>query len=107
MNIWDWANSATNLVVGLLLGWAAYGLVGLMTTAFWPLAIIIPVLFLGVLLLDSALNAVSEKFFPGGVKRPRIPRQKPLGRRLSLPLGLAIGLVVAWLGLDLPILGTI
>jgi hypothetical protein len=48
---------------------------------------------------------VFERFFPSGVKVARNPRAKPHGRRLSLPLGLAIGLVVAWLGFGFPFLG--
>ena len=105
VNIGDWFNSAVNLVIGILLGWAAYKLIGLMTTAFWPVAILIPVLFLGVLLLDRGMDVVFERFFPSGVKPARNPPPKPVGRRLSLPLGLSIGLVVAWLGFGLPFLG--
>lgn len=106
MSIGDWVNSALNLVIGLLLGWAAYGLLGLVTTAFWPLIIVIPALFLGVLLLDSGLARVFERFLPTGIKPAATPRRKPLPRRLSLPLGLAFGLVAAWLGLSLPFIGT-
>jgi hypothetical protein len=107
LSIGDWTNSAINLVIGVLLGWSAHGLIGLTTSAFWPLAILIPALFLGVLLLDWYVDAISERLFPTGVKPATTPNRKPLARRLSLPSGLAIGLIAAWLGLGLPFLGTI
>ena len=107
MTFGDWANSAVNLVIGVLLGWAAYGLIGLLTSAFWPLAIIIPAMFLGVLLFDSALSHVFEKILPIGVRPADNPVRKPWPRRLSLPVGLAVGLVLAWLGFSLPFIGVL
>lgn len=106
MGIGDWANAMINFLIGLILGWAANGLVSLVTTAFWPLAILIPTLFLGVLLFDSWFSSVVDKIFPSGVKPAKRPVRRPLARRLGLPLGLAIGLVVAWLGLGLPFVGS-
>lgn len=107
MKLGDWANSAVNLVIGVLLGWSANGLIGLMTSTFWPLAIIIPVLFIVVLLLDGWFSAAVDKVFPTGVKPAATKRRNPLARRLSLPLGFAIGLVVARLGFGLPFLTAI
>ncbi|MEM6636115.1 MAG: hypothetical protein AAF667_09510 [Pseudomonadota bacterium] len=107
MDLWEWGNSAANLVIGILLGWAADGLIGLTTTPFWPMAILIPLLFLGVVLFDRGFSALIDRFIMGGVKPSLTPRRKPLLRRLSLPVGLAIGFALSRLGIDLPFLGTV
>lgn len=103
MQVGDWFNAAFNLAIGVLLGSAADGLVQLATTASWPLAVIIPLLFAGVFLFSWALDAVTDRLFIIGVRpahRPKEDGRTPLPRLLSLPVGLVLGVVFARLGLD-------
>lgn len=102
MQVGDWFNAAINLVIGVLLGSAADGLVQLATTAFWPLALVIPLLFAGVFVFSWLLDLLTDRFFTIGV-RPAPKRQEPvhtpLPRLLSLALGLVLGVALARLGL--------
>ena len=56
MQVSDWVNAAINLVIGVLLGSAADGLVQLATTALWPIAVITPLLFAGFFLIDVGVR---------------------------------------------------
>ena len=110
MQVGDWANAAINLVIGVLLGSAADGLVQLATTAFWPLAVVIPLLFAGVFLFSWVLDMLTDRLFSIGVRPARTPKEEgrtPLLRLLSLPVGLVLGVALARLGLDETILGAI
>jgi hypothetical protein len=110
MQVGDWANAAINLVIGVLLGSAADGLVQLATTAFWPLAVVIPLLFAGVFLFSWVLDMLTDRLFTIGVRPARTPKEEgrtPLLRLLSLPVGLVLGVALARLGLDETILGAI
>lgn len=103
MQAGDWANAAVNVVVGAFLGMAINGLVQLMSTGFWSVAVLIVVL--AAVLFSSALwfDGLVEKVFPSGIRRARKSkkvRKVPLARRLSLPSGLVLGIVLAGLGLD-------
>ncbi|MHA7923564.1 MAG: hypothetical protein ACX936_00095 [Marinobacter sp.] len=98
-----WASSAVNVVIGVLLGVASNGLVQLMFTGAWAavfnIAVLSAVLFFIVFLHDR----LGKKLFPSGIRPAREPeraRKTPLLRRLSLPAGLVLGVVIASLGLD-------
>lgn len=104
MTFGDWANSAVNLVIGCFLGTAAYGIIKLSTTSFWPLAIMIPLLFFGIFVIDLALDRIFHAALPGGTKPATKPKKKPVLRRLSLPTGLVIGFLLAWVGIGQPLL---
>lgn len=102
MGLWDWINSAAFLAMGVFLGLAVNAMVQLVGTPFWPFIVIIPLLFGGVLLLDDLLDRLTGRILPGGVKPA--PESHPKARRplvllLSLPMGLAIGLIGAQVGL--------
>ena len=108
MQLGDWFNAAVSLVVGVLLGWAADGLVQLVTTAFWPLAVVIPLLFAGVFVFSWLLDVLTNRFFSIGVRPARERKQDghmPLPRLLGLAMGLVLGVALARLGLDDVILG--
>jgi len=101
MQVGDWFNAAINLVIGVLLGSAANGFVQLATTAFWPLAVVIPLLFAVVFLFSRVLDVLTERLFTIGVRPARKPKEEgriPLPRLLSLPAGLVLGVALARLG---------
>jgi len=82
----------------------------LATTAFWPLAVVIPLLFAGVFLFSWVLDMLTDRLFTIGVRPARTPKEEgrtPLLRLLSLPVGLVLGVALARLGLDETILGAI
>ncbi len=97
----DWFNAAVNLVLGVLLGLVIDGLAQLVTTAFWPVVVIIPLLFFAILLFDGLIDGLVEKVFPRGVRparKTRPAKRTPLPRRLSLPVGLVLGVALARFG---------
>lgn len=103
MQVGDWFTAAINLVIGVLLGSAADGLVKLATTAFWPLAVVIPLLLAGVFLFSWVLDVLTDRLFTIGIRPARKPKQEgrtPLPRFLSLPVGVVLGVAIARLGLD-------
>ncbi|MEH6586176.1 MAG: hypothetical protein V7720_06440 [Halioglobus sp.] len=102
MRIGDWFYSTTNVVLGLLAGIMVFGLVQLITTGFWPVAIIIIVGFAGLLLLDDVMDRFVDWLFPSGIRASRIHYKKakaPVIRLLSFPLGFVSGGILAHLGL--------
>ncbi|MFN4131065.1 MAG: hypothetical protein ACK4GC_14815 [Paracoccaceae bacterium] len=108
----DWLNSGFNLAAGLFLGLAVNGLAGLVADGTWQLALIIGVVgAVSVLLLfafDGLVGGLIERIFPSGVRPARSAQEKdrkPLARLLSLPAGIALGVVLARLGLSKTILG--
>jgi hypothetical protein len=108
MQLGDWINAAISLVIGVLLGSAADGLVQTATTAFWPVAVITPLLFAGAFLVMWVSDKLLDRLFPIGVRpatKPQTSGRAPLPRLLSLPVGVVLGLVLARLGLDDTILG--
>lgn len=99
----DWFNATAFLAIGLLLGLALANMVPLLGTPFWPVVILIPLLFAGVLVFDSLLGRLFERIFPSGVRpasHPAPKERRPLGLLLSLPAGLVIGVIGARFGLD-------
>ena len=102
MRVGDWFNSAINVIVGLLIGIASYGLVQLITTGFWSVAIIIIVGFAGFWLLDGIIVRIVDWIFPPGIRAPSKHYKKakaPVIRLLSFPLGFVSGGILAHLGL--------
>lgn len=110
MRIIDWFNSAVNIVMGVLLGIVIAGLAQLITTDFWLVAILIPILFAGLLLFDGLINGLLDKVFPSGIRPARkaqVPRPAPLLKRLSLPVGIVVGIALAQAGLGDKLIGII
>lgn len=103
MNFGDWCNSAVNVVIGLLLGSVVYGLMQLITTGAWAVAIVILVGVGGIILLDLGVVRFFDWLFPPGIRTPRKHYEKakaPLTRLLSLPLSFVLGAIFAHRGLD-------
>ena len=103
MAVTDWLDAFINLVIGILLGMAAASLVQLATTDFWPLAIVIPILFAGVFLFIRVFDGLFERIFSIGVRPARKPRpegKKPLVLLFSLPAGLVLGVILERIGLS-------
>ncbi|MEH6557060.1 MAG: hypothetical protein V7708_04635 [Oceanicoccus sp.] len=104
----DWANAAVNVVIGVFLGIAINGLVQLISTGLWYVAVLIVVIAAVLFFFESRLDGLFEKVFPSGIRAARKSkkvRKAPLARRLSLPAGLVFGIVLAGLGLDDRLLG--
>jgi len=103
MQAGDWFNGAAILAVGVFLGLAADSMVDLAGTASWPLITIIPVLFGGAFLCVVLLDSLIDRVFPSGVKpssKTLAKKRKPFALLMSLPAGIAIGVIGAQLGLS-------
>lgn len=110
MRIIDWFNTAVNIGLGVLLGVVIVGLVQLITTGFWLIAILIPIIGAGLLLFDGLFNGLVDKIFPSGIRPARkspVRRRAPLPKRLSLPVGIVVGVALAQAGLGDKLLGII
>ncbi|MDU8942309.1 hypothetical protein [Ovoidimarina sediminis] len=102
MTFGDWVNAAALAAVGLFLGLALHYLFQLKSSAFWVTGIVTLLLFGGVFLASLAFDAAVDRLFFGGVKPADPPegwRRKPLPRLLSLPAGVAIGVIGGQFGL--------
>ena len=103
----DWFNAVAFLVVGIFLGIAVEGLLRLVHSGAWLLAVAVVLPFVGLLLFENLLNKLFEKIFPTGIRPARNPKPKtrgPLIRLLSFPVGLLAGALLARLGLGTTIL---
>ena len=101
MYFFDWVEATALLLVGLFLGMAIGLQLQLSAFWFWATTPVLIVLFGGVLLLDRFLDKISEKIFPTGIRPAKNPKPKgprPLPKLLSFPVGLSLGLLLAWLG---------
>lgn len=110
MQVNDWVNAAVNVVIGVLLGIAIVRLGQLITTAFWPVVVLIPILIGGFLLFDGLIDRLFDKVFPSGIRAARkspARRRAPLPRLLSLPVGIVLGVALDWLGFGDRLLGII
>lgn len=97
----DWFNAAINFVAGVLLGVVIDGLRPQLTSNFWLVAILVPMVFSGIVLFDRLFEGLFDKVFSSGIrsaKRPLPKRRAPLPRLLALPLGVTLGLASAWFG---------
>lgn len=102
MQVGDWVIAALNAAIGALLGAAADGLVQLGTTAFWPVAVLLSLLLVGMILFVVLFDAISDRIFSIGVRgaeKPLADARTPLPRLLSLPAGVVLGVVLARLGI--------
>jgi hypothetical protein len=110
MRTGDRVNGAVILVVGLFLGLAIDGMIRLVGTGFWPVAVIILILFRGVFLFELAIEGLFNRIVPSGIKpasQPKAKERKPLVLLLSLPAGIAIGMILSRLGLSETLLSVI
>jgi hypothetical protein len=108
MVVGDWMNAAINVVIGVLLGSVIYGLVQLVASGSWLMAMILVLLGVGLFLFMVLNDKLFDRLFPIGIrpaKNPQPQSPKPLLRVLSLPLGFMFGVVLAVLDLDGTILG--
>lgn len=108
MGVSDWINSAINVVIGVLLGSVIYGMVQLVAIGAWLTDMFMLLIFGGVFLLMVLSDKLFDRLFQTGIrpaKTPQTKRPKPLLRVLSLPSGVILGVVLAVLGFDRPILG--
>ena len=103
MQIGDWFNGAGLLAVGVFLGLAVANMVQLIGTIFWPVIIVIPVLFGGFFLLVLLLDGLVDRIFGSGIKpapNSKAKQRRPLTLLFCLPLGVVIGVIGAQFGLD-------
>jgi len=108
MKTGDWANSAIKVVIGVFLGVAIHAVAELMLSGAWFSVLIIAVLSAGLFLIVLLHKRIGDKLFPSGIRPARKRKTKPkvpLSRRLSLPAGLFLGVVLAALGLNDPLIG--
>lgn len=102
MQMGDWFNGAAILAVGFFLGLAINAIVPLIGTPFWPVALLIPILFGGIFLFDAVLDGLFARIFLRGVQPARqqqAKERKPLALLLSLPVGILTGVIGAQFGL--------
>jgi fatty-acid desaturase len=108
MQAGNWASTAVNVVIGVLLGIAIHGVAGLLLRGAWFYVVILVVLSAALFLIVRLHGFIGEKLFPSGIRPARNPqakRKRPLTRRLSFPAGLVLGIVLAAFGLDDPLIG--
>jgi hypothetical protein len=110
----DWMSAAFNVGIGLFLGLALNGLLGLVADGFWVVALAMAVIgggaALAVLAFDQLLTRATDRIFPGGIQPAANPKprgRRPMARLMSLPAGLVLGMGLAQLGLTQTILGLI
>lgn len=99
----DWVDSVFFLLIGAILGSVAEGLSLLVTSSFWPVAVIILLVILGALLSEFLIDKLIDRIFPSGVRAVYEPEKKgrrPLILLLSFPLGFVLGVILSKLGLD-------
>ena len=103
MSVSDWKSAGFNLAIGILLGSAVFGMVRLVVDGFWVTAVIAAVISVGLFLFMVISDKILDRLFTIGVKPSSVQypqRRHPLLRRLSLPGGFILGLMIAMLGLD-------
>ncbi|MEQ8366858.1 MAG: hypothetical protein RIB61_09130 [Roseicyclus sp.] len=108
MDPFDWISAAFVVALGVMFGILADNLARLSAATFWPVLIFSVASVFGVLAIDRAVSWLSERVFPSGIRTVRSPKpegRRPLGLLLSLPAGVALGVVLAALGYDRAILG--
>ncbi len=110
MTLGDWLNSAVNLIIGLLLGMATFGLAKLLNAGLWLSALLVILPFLALVAFVQLMDGLLERLFPTGVRPANAPaaqEPKPMTRRLSLPAGFGLGVIAGALGFSEPILGVL
>lgn len=98
----DWVYNFVLVIAGMVLGVAIDYIVQLLPTAFWSVAVIIPILlFVGGLLFADLLDGIVDRIFPSGIRPARNPQKTkriPFPLLLSLSAGIIIGFILARLG---------
>lgn len=106
----DWLYIVGYAVLGVWLGIALDGLVWLLTNDYWIVAILLVLMFGGIVLFDALLDRGIDRLFPGGVRKvlkSARQRRSPWLRRWSLPAGVVLGVILARLGLDSLLVGAL
>ena len=107
MEVNDWLSAAFNVLIGALLGSVSDGLVQLVASGWWLMAVILVLLGGGLFLFMVLSDKLFDRLFLSWIRPARNPQPqlpKPLLRVLSLPAGFILGIVLAVLGLDRTIL---
>mgnify|MGYP000968562975 CR=1 FL=1 len=102
MQIGDWINAGFLLVIGVFLGFVVDGIMQLATTPFWPMAIILMLIFAGIFLFELLVDKLFSRIFTIGVRpapETQVQKRRPLPIFLSLPVGVILGVLLARLGL--------
>ena len=102
MELGDWLEALVNVVIGTLLGAAAYNLLQLVGTPFFSSAVFTVLLFSALFIAMLMFEELLDKLFPEGLRPSRKGRDrapKPFALLLSMPAGAAIGVVIGRLGL--------
>lgn len=114
MELGDWFNAVANLVIGILLGFVAFGMVQLVARSAWSMIVVLLAFGGGLyalMMLDEKFSRWFDRLFGGAsirsAKNPKPEPPRPLMRVWSLPLGLLAGVVLARLGLDSTLLALI
>ena len=110
MQIGDWINAGFLLAIGVFLGFVVDGVLQLATTSYWPLAIILLLIFAGIFLFESLMDKLFSRIFSIGVRpadKTQAQKRRPLPVLLSLPAGVILGIALARLGLADTITGVI
>lgn len=100
-HVGHWAGAAVSMVIGLLLGVAIAGLVGLIFSGAWVAVFNIAVLSAALFAIVWLHERLGDLLLPSPIRPARRPgkvRRTPLARRLSLPAGLVLGVVLAGFG---------
>ena len=101
MTLGDWFHSAVKLVVGFLLGIAAYSLATVLDVSLWLSAVIVVVPFLAIIAFAQFAEGLWDRLLNGGVYPANLAaktERKPLLRVLSAPIGFAVGALAGILG---------
>lgn len=98
----DGVLAAMAFVIGILLGVALNGVIRLVASGAWIAVANLAVLFVALLLIGRLHEWLGDKLFPSGICRARTAgsgQRTSRLRPLSLPVGLALGVIFAELGL--------
>ena len=102
MKTGDWFDAVINVGIGIFLG------VAMAASGSWFVAVLIPLLAAALFFYMSLFDRLIDKVFPSGIRpahKSKKTRKTPMEKRLSLPLGLVLGIVLAVLGLGDRFLG--
>lgn len=110
----DWIDAAINFIAGIFLGVVIDNVIQLTTSDTWPIVVVVSILF-GALLfaseaIDRAIGRAIDRIWPNGVRHAHLSESKrptPLFKRLSLPIGIVMGIGLARAGLGSMLLGLI
>lgn len=108
MRAGDWGSALVNVVIGVLLGMVIHGVFGLLLDGAWFAVANIAALFVALSFIVVMHDRIGQKLFPSGIRpahKPKAKRKKPMVRRISFPLGLAVGITLGSLGFDALLLG--